>query len=65
MSIAADEDTVAAGFADRQRELEERTLSPGGALLSRTTRTRGDDWRCAPRFSATATGSCTARRSDG
>jgi len=43
MSIAADEDTVAAGFADRQRELEERTLSPRAAHSYPARRAHAED----------------------
>jgi dGTPase len=43
MSIATDEDTVAAGFADRQRELEERTFSPTAARSYPARRARAED----------------------
>ncbi len=43
MSIATDEDTVAAGFADRQRELEEHTLSPLAARSYPAHRVRAEE----------------------
>jgi dGTPase len=43
MSIATDEDTVAAGFADRQRELEERTLSQLAARSYPARRARAEE----------------------
>ena len=43
MSIAKQTDTVASAFADRQRELEERTLSPLAARSYPARRARAED----------------------
>ena len=41
MSIATEQDTVAAGFAERWAEQEERLLAAGGALYPSLREQRG------------------------
>ena len=59
---------VAARFAERMRAEEERRLAPEAVRSLRDpgpARSRRRSARCGRRSSATATGSCTRRRSGG